>query len=109
MAEKKYEKKISNFICSEKENDIRTKDILNNKTSKENNKLIVTIQGLRMLIKNMGNMKELGMYESTNKRKRRQIRTDGYLLNKEDLEKNILIDEENSSLDMMYKMFFEVL
>ena len=61
-----------------------------------------------MLIKNMGNMKKIGMYESTNKRKRRQLRTDGYLLNKEDLEKNILIDEENSSLDMIYKMLFEV-
>ena len=43
-----------------------------------------------MYIKNMVRMKELGMSESTIKRKRSQLRTDEYLSRKEGSERNRL-------------------
>ena len=52
-------------------------------------------------------MKELGMSESTFNRKRKQLRTDGYLLRKEGSGRNRLIDEERSKfiLGLINKMF----
>ena len=78
----------SEIVGSEKKNGIRSRDILINKTSKL--KMLVTMLGLEISIKNMG-MKELGMPESTIKR--RQLSTDGYLSRKEGLEK-LFIDVE---------------
>ena len=57
---------------------------------KESEKNIVTMQGLRMLTKDIERMKELGVYESTIKR--RQLKTDGYLSRKEGSGRNRLTD-----------------
>ena len=54
----------------------------------------------------MMKMNELGMSESTIKRKRKQLRTDGYLSRKEGSGRNRSIDEENSKfrLNLIKKM-----
>ena len=97
------------MIGSEEENNSKTQDILkSNQTLKESDRLFTTMQGLGMSIKNMSKMKELGMSESTIKRKRRQLRTEGYLSRKEGSGRNRLIDEEKSYfiLDLMKKNAF---
>ena len=108
--EKKEEfRGYSEMIGSEEENNSKTQDILkSNQTLKESDRLFTTMQGLGMSIKNMSKMKELGMSESTIKRKRRQLRTEGYLSRKEGSGRNRLIDEEKSYfiLDLMKKNAF---
>ena len=62
---RKKRKRNSEIIGSEEENGSKTKDILNNKTSKESDKMFVTMQVLGISIENMANIKELEMSEST--------------------------------------------
>ena len=82
---KRTTQRIFRVASCEDENNPKTKDILNNKTSKESDKMLVTVQGL-------------GMSESTIKRKRRQLRTDGYLSRKEGSGRNKLTDKKKSKL-----------
>ena len=70
--------------------------------------MFVTMQGLGMSIKNITAMKEQGMSESTNKRKRRQLRTDRYFSRKEESGRNTSIHEEKFKLilDLIKKNVF---